>query len=343
MSVFVNELLCFLKHTMLITDKPDFSVISKIILDFYSISEIETAKNMVTEFISDQFSSELKNSESIFSKLTTNRRDPNKSHKILLDIFNSFSELIKSDSLPNFLASDLSKLPPLKPVDSSHLDDIKLDLTVIKDKLSSISSSFPSLTDSTGTSIKPTFAQILDNALAKNTKSFNSQIKQFSQPTSQSSKYDVIIKNIPVANLDIVFVNDLVAELGMNSGQLINTSFHGKIAKLSFSCDFNRELFFAKIKNSKKHSNLFCHSSLPPAEIKRGSILFHAIKSNFVTNHKCVLNKRNNTFELRHIVDDKVNWKNDPLSISDSKLSEWSSSLKEFRKSMPSSTKVSNN
>ena len=127
-------------------------------------------------------------------------------------------------------------------------------------------------------------------------------------------------------------MNNFVNELEFDFKNITNISFHGKIVKLSFSCNFSKRLFLSKIVKSKKsvHSKSFSHSSLPSKERRYGNILYHAIKSNYVNNYKCVLNTRCNKFELRHIVNNKPDWNSEPLVITDDKLNEWTSSFHKF-------------
>ena len=51
--------------------------------------------------------------------------------------------------------------------------------------------------------------------------------------------------------------------------------------------------------------------------VRHGKILYHAIKSNYVTNYKCVLNIISNTYELRTLIQNtsKMNWSKEPLII----------------------------
>ena len=124
-------------------------------------------------------------------------------------------------------------------------------------------------------------------------------------------------------------MNNFVNILEVDSKYITNISFHGKIVKLSFSCNFSKRLFLSKIVKSKKsvHSKSFSHSSLPSKERRYGNILYHAIKSIYVNNYKCVLNTCCNKFDLRHLVNNKPDWNSDPLVITGHKLNEWTSSF----------------
>ena len=90
--------------------------------------------------------------------------------------------------------------------------------------------------------------------------------------------------------------------------------------------------FLSKIVKSKKsvHSKSFSNSSLPSKERRYGNILHHAFKSNYLNNYKCVLNTPCNTFELRHIVNNKPGSEVQPLAITDDKLIDWTSSFHKF-------------
>ena len=54
-------------------------------------------------------------------------------------------------------------------------------------------------------------------------------------------------------------------------------------------------------------------NGIPPSESKRDNILIHAVEYNYVTNFKCVLNKKISKYELRWVTNDKTDWNNDPL------------------------------
>ena len=66
--------------------------------------------------------------------------------------------------------------------------------------------------------------------------------------------------------------------------------------------------------------------------VRQGKILYHTIKSNYVTNYKCVLNRISNTYELRTLIQNtsNINWSNEPLIIPSTNLDTWTKSYDDY-------------
>ena len=66
--------------------------------------------------------------------------------------------------------------------------------------------------------------------------------------------------------------------------------------------------------------------------IRQGKILYNAIKSNYVFNYKCVLNRISYTYELRTLIQNtsNINWSNEPLIIYITNLKKWTKSYDNY-------------
>ena len=93
----VCELLCFISNKVNIMP---YETLVKLCIDFYSVEDIAIAKDMLYACIPNT------------SRKQKNRRGENKKLYGIQDIVNVFLEL-PTNSVPNFVCRDLSKLPPL--------------------------------------------------------------------------------------------------------------------------------------------------------------------------------------------------------------------------------------
>ena len=77
-----------------------------------------------------------------------------------------------------------------------------------------------------------------------------------------------------------------------------------------------------------------------------GSIIYHAIKQGLAPrNVKCTFNDNTDKFELRHVLNSRIDWINNDLLISDSEFNKWSASYENFKfstKAAPPSPNSSN-
>ena len=78
----------------------------------------------------------------------------------------------------------------------------------------------------------------------------------------------------------------------------------------------------------------------------RGSGIYHAIKQGLAPrNVKCTFNDNTGKFELRHVLNSRIDWINNDLLISDSEFNKWSESYENFKfstKAAPPSPNSSN-
>ena len=85
-----------------------------------------------------------------------------------------------------------------------------------------------------------------------------------------------------------------------------------------------------RLKNTS-YNKLFIHNLLTPIQIRQKNIYYHAVKSGKLDGYKCVLNLKNDTYELRlRRTDNTTDWKNKPLIPTDTQKIEWQNSLNSF-------------
>ena len=64
----------------------------------------------------------------------------------------------------------------------------------------------------------------------------------------------------------------------------------------------------------------------------RGSVIYHAIKQGLApSNVKYTFNNNIDKFELRHVLNSRIDWINNDLLISDSEFNKWSESYENFK------------
>ena len=64
----------------------------------------------------------------------------------------------------------------------------------------------------------------------------------------------------------------------------------------------------------------------------RGSVIYHTIKQDLAPrNVKCTLKDNTDNFELRPVLNSRIDWINNDLLISDSEFNKWSESYENFK------------
>ena len=80
--------------------------------------------------------------------------------------------------------------------------------------------------------------------------------------------------------------------------------------------------------------NSFIRTSLYEISIERHQILYHVVKNKLIKNKKsikCIYNSRSNSYELRYIINDKIDWN---MSISEDNFSVWKLSYITYKNSI---------
>ena len=106
----------------------------------------------------------------------------------------------------------------------------------------------------------------------------------------------------------------------------MNYSFRYHFANMVLSSYFTIDsLYHSRSSlNSSDFKSLFIRPYIDPETIKTGRILFHATKV-YITNLKCVYNRRSLTYQLRSNIDDvPIDWKYNPYNHSTEEFETWS-------------------
>ena len=81
------------------------------------------------------------------------------------------------------------------------------------------------------------------------------------------------------------------------------------------------------------YTNLYFRKQRSLLERVRGKLLYHAIKANLTPpNTKCTYNNSNETYELRNIINSKVDWKSSPINITPHTYKTWEHSYESYIK-----------
>ena len=92
------------------------------------------------------------------------------------------------------------------------------------------------------------------------------------------------------------------------------------------------------------YSKLFIWKSVDNKTLLHGNILYHAIKSKYVLDHKCVFNRFSNIYELRSINSHtkRIDWSVNPLSRSDDNIEKYKNSYNSYISNIQINTNLQN-
>ena len=130
------------------------------------------------------------------------------------------------------------------------------------------------------------------------------------------------------------YINKLLTDLNINKNTVALVSFGNTSCFITFTT-YTAKYYFTnlnfKLKNTP-YNKLFIHNLLTPIQIRQKNIYYHAVKSGKLDGYKCVLNLKNDTYELRlRRTDNTTDWKNKPLIPTDTQKIEWQNSLNSFK------------
>ena len=158
-------------------------------------------------------------------------------------------------------------------------------------------------------------------------------------------EYKLVIRNIEKANCNINYINNILKYLDLSTQIISNIEFGNKTVFLLFTSLFNKRLFMAHKINliNSNFNKLLILSFLSKQIIKYGKILYHSTKSNLVNEKKCVFNYKSNIYELQSIINNKINWYEKLMYISDSVEKQFNESYDKFILSLLNTNKNNNN
>ena len=161
----------------------------------------------------------------------------------------------------------------------------------------------------------------------------------------KNNEYKLVIRNIEKANCNINYINNILKYLDLSTQIISNIEFGNKTVFLLFTSLFNKRLFMARKINliNSNFNKLLILPFLSKQIIKYGKILYHSTKSNLVNEKKCVFNYKSNIYELRSIINNKINWYEKPMYISDSVEKQFNESYDKFILSLLNTNKNNNN
>ena len=149
---------------------------------------------------------------------------------------------------------------------------------------------------------------------------------------SYSSKPSIVIEHVLPADRNLTYIKSLFVHLRLDPNTITDYSFRSHFANLvlSSSCTIDSLLHSRSSLHSSDFKSLFIRPYIDPETIKTGRILFHATKV-FITNLKCVFNRRSLTYQLRSNIDDvPIDWKADPYNHSTEEFDTLSQSYDSF-------------
>ena len=124
--------------------------------------------------------------------------------------------------------------------------------------------------------------------------------------------------------------------MNLNTNSITKVKYNYNNIELFVNSKFAKSQFLSErqLLSNSDYASLFIRSSLDNDTLRHGRILYHALKSDYIhlDDYKFVLNRFNNKYELRSVLtnSNKVDWSNQPLSISDVDLLKWSTSYDAF-------------
>ena len=131
----------------------------------------------------------------------------------------------------------------------------------------------------------------------------------------------VIIKNIDSGNLNTRYGNKLLSDYIINQSSINVVNFkNGRIAIVSFKSVISKDMFLNLDFRNTSYSYLFKQRSLSSDIRKLGLIYYHSIKSGSCTSHKLVFNNCNMSYELRILIDNRIDCISSSYSPSQAEL-----------------------
>ena len=182
----------------------------------------------------------------------------------------------------------------------------------------------------------PTYAEKLiesNKNIIKSNNIITNRIKQL--PIAQDT-HSIVIENIRSLKSTNNIIIGIFNKMNLNTNSITKVKYNYNNIELFVNSKFAKSKFLSErqLLSNSDYASLFIRSSLDNDTLRHGRILYHALKSDYIhlDDYKCVLNRFNNKYELRSVLtnSNKVDWSNQPLSISDVDLLKWSTSYDAF-------------
>ena len=156
-------------------------------------------------------------------------------------------------------------------------------------------------------------------------------------PLLPLSYNSIVIEHLNSKQMITLFLTDLLSHLHLPSNAISTYTFINNIVIIFFNSDNSYYTFTSKIQNIKKHpnfTNLYFRKQRSLLERERGTLVYHATKANLAPpNTKCTYNNSNETYELRNIVNSKVDRESSSINITPQTYKTWEYSYESYIKS----------
>ena len=181
----------------------------------------------------------------------------------------------------------------------------------------------------------PTYAEKLiesNKNIIKSNNLITNRIKQL--PITQDT-HSIVIEKIRSLKSTNNIIIGIFYKMNLNTNSITKVKYNYNNIELFVNSKFAKSQFLsARQLSNSDYASPFIRSSLENDTLSHGRILYHALKYDYIhlDDYKCVLNRFNNKYELRSVLtnSNKVDWSNQPLSISDVDLLKWSTSYDTF-------------
>ena len=222
---------------------------------------------------------------------------------------------IISQNTTTLLSSKLNTILIRLNGHSLSIDVLKIKLTEINIQQNDILSYAKTFSNSPTSNMHQPFKK--DNTKLNATQLFNYN-------TTEYNINAIVIENVkPINNLNIDSNNIYNTTINKNNQSLI--IFNNVYFKKNF-------LYTNSDLQNTDHKHLFIRNHLSLETLKHSRILYHAVKTNSISNRKATFNKHNNKYELREITDNKTNWSKSSLFLTSTELKTWTESYNAYIK-----------
>lgn len=141
------------------------------------------------------------------------------------------------------------------------------------------------------------------------------------------TKHSIIISNIEPKDYNMTFIKQLMLDTKTNLQNIQKTKlFKANKCMITFTTEFARNEFMYENRNiyntHSKYKNIFIHNYLTPDTIKHGQLLYHATKTKYIIDYRKIFNRKTNTFELRKLVNNIIDWTTPAYKLSELQLDE---------------------
>ena len=159
-------------------------------------------------------------------------------------------------------------------------------------------------------------------------------LPRISTSRSEHQNNTLIVEHVNPCQLNYNFITSILKSTNIPPKDIISHTFYKKTISITLSTSCTSFLLSQRrvIKSNPTFSHLFIRTDRSHYMRMRGSVIYHAIKQGLApSNVKCTFNDNTDKFELRHVLNSRIDWINNDLLISDSEFNKWSESYENFK------------